>query len=239
MVSSNVYFKQDDKKIYHIHCKTLDKKEVIDEALDVVMQVIKKAISEGESIIETTFYENDKEVDYDGVFWGKVANLKESRDKVEEYIAFILNIFETDEEHYWEGDEVQLADIAAYKFAMADKQYIPFYAKCLKCWDMGHEVFQSEHIEEIISKYGWIPEIEELIIARATCNGQHDAEQIEELEELILEHNEPLEDSEFYIRFVRAIEDKLMTGSGWENYAEYAFPTKRLLEAAQNIKEKI
>ncbi len=228
---------------YQIYCNKLDTKNAVSKAIDTVIYIIKDSIEKnGDAVINMTFYE-EKELmggTYNELFWDKIASSEEHHDKIDEYIAFITDIFENDDNEYWEDDEIQLAEIAAYRFAMNHKRFIPFYTRCLSAWDMSHEVYQGEHIHDIVMKYDWNEEIEDLIIARATCGGQHDAEQLEELEEKILENNEPLENSTFYKKLVLRIDEVcLETTKDWEKYAEYTFPTKRLLEAALHIKEQL
>lgn len=117
----------------------------------------------------------------------------------------------------YEDDESPLGGFAAYKMAMTDKSFLPYFAELLGCWDMDHEVHEGDYIQKIIKKYGWCTEVGDIIISRSSEGaGQHGFEQLQYLEGFIREHNEPLEESDFFKKLVQAVIDMYGT-SIWKD----------------------
>ncbi|MEH0154458.1 hypothetical protein V6R21_09960 [Limibacter armeniacum] len=226
------------KDFFHIYTGVLDNKETLDHTIQVIIDVIQDYLKTPQSVfLNTAIYKNFKQIEdsensYNEAFWSIVANFPPCHNKAEEYLVFVLEILKNEKSDIWENDASQLGQQAAYHLALADKRFIQYYAQLLEVWDMAHEVDQAEEIDEIIDKYEWCPEIEELIFIRSTCRGaigQHGREQFEQLSDLIVKHSEPLEENAFFRRLVSAY----FRGYSKETIAKMDF-NPRLIEAALN-----
>lgn len=137
-------------------------------------------------------------------FWGKLLEKKERYPLAAKYLQACIDRLK--EYQYLYEDECFLGSRVAYKLAMTDKYFLPFYAELLSLWDMDHEVEELEWIEEIATHHGWCKGVEEIIIIRSTTGcGQYGTEQLCNFANFIRRHNEPLVESPFFVRLVEAI----------------------------------
>jgi hypothetical protein len=71
----------------------------------------------------------------------------------------------------WEHDETQFGEPLLTYLSLIDVQFVPFYTRLLRLWDMGHAVHQGEAVTEIINKYKITPETEDLILCYNETTG--------------------------------------------------------------------
>ena len=210
---------------YHIFCDTLESRESFKKVFSIIEAIVrdyeaKKGYETDEHML-MFFYENDIHLyppasekfwkPYDNsIFWEKFASHSEYFDLAEEHLAYALEKNKVINEGFntiWETDMMQFGNAAVFNLALSDKRFISHYCRFLHTWDMYQEGFQSDEISELIKKYDWCPEIEELLIARATCDGHGDYEDLAEWEPFILKHNPELQESKFFKRLVFSIRE--------------------------------
>jgi len=145
-------------------------------------------------------------------FWDRVAAFPPCWPAASTFLETILsfNDREPDDPYAyegWEEDELQICEVAVTALAVVDLQFVPLYLRFLKYWDLGHEVFQTQEITAICNRHGWCDEIEELLITRASIDGQHGPEQVVfEQRDFIKAHCRPLDGSPFFRRLVTAMD---------------------------------
>ncbi|CAM1369847.1 protein of unknown function [Tenacibaculum soleae] len=173
-------------------------------------------------IFKCEFYENDIliEDNYISLFWTKIAKIKHAHDDIFIFLNLVKNHMKSGSVTKLDDENCGLGEHALYALSMVDIKFVPMYSEFLYLWDMGHEVMQSEEIEDIINQYGWCIEVENLIIARATCNGQHDFEDLESFEDLIKENVKDLSSSAFFKRLVYKTRDLVDEGE-WKDSLEW------------------
>jgi hypothetical protein len=107
----------------------------------------------------------------------------------------------------FEDEMYQLGQVAVSTLAMTDIRFVPHYIRFLKSWDLGHEVMQSQDIEQIFSAHGICPETEELLYVRAVETG-YGTGQIEVLFPVLQAHYGDFTKSDLFRKIVRALHAK-------------------------------
>ncbi|MCG7497495.1 hypothetical protein MHO82_11525 [Vibrio sp. Of7-15] len=142
------------------------------------------------------------------VIFTKFANDPMLSSKAVNFIFNVINWCKTNSSHLWQDDENPLAECAAYALCMHDEKYIPLYIELLLQNDMDHEVYQNEHIGNIIEKYGFSSDVLRLMAHRVggAC-GQHGQEQVGQYQSQLLDlfSNDPDQKSLFLTTAVQSI----------------------------------
>lgn len=191
---------------FNIYCPELDTYEAFESVIDKACVAVKSYDKKKHHyfFILNFIDSNNDEVD----FWDLLLEHPKNYPLGQKYLQTCINRLESFKFLY-EDDESPLGGFAAYQMAMTDKSFLPYFAQLLGCWDMDHEVNEAEYIEAIIGKYRWCKEVGDIIIARSSEGaGQHGFEQLQELEDFIRKHNNPLEESDFFKDLVKAVIDK-------------------------------
>lgn len=196
-----------DGSYYFIDCNDLTTPQNIEKALQATQAAIQHwhdlEKNKRPYCIELCFVDKDEnEVD----FWDKVAANEEVHSAAEKFIQYCIQCLEKDN-FIVEDDETPLAGIAIYKLCMADKVFIKYYCQMIPLWDLGHECNEYEYIENIVNTYDWCDEVADLILARAGSDGLYGLMQMRELSDFIINHNEPLEESDYFKKLVKAVYD--------------------------------
>jgi hypothetical protein len=107
-------------------------------------------------------------------------------------VHFLYNVFswsKLNSNSVWSDDEYNLGLFAAYSLSMHSQKYINLYSDMILVCDMNHECFQEQHIDNLIQKYGLVPEIVTLLSYRVSeCTGQHGWEQLNKYKSELVEH---------------------------------------------------
>ncbi|OKO70854.1 hypothetical protein AC628_29870 [Bradyrhizobium sp. NAS96.2] len=75
----------------------------------------------------------------------------------------------------WEHDETQFGEPVATHLALLDVEFVPYYTRLLRLWDMGHEVHTGGFVDDIVEKHSIRAETEELILVYTEqCGGSDD-----------------------------------------------------------------
>ncbi len=126
------------------------------------------------------------------VFWSVVAKLEtppaEVTRKLEDYFTRIETLISG-------GEQIpcsiaySLGEFEAMILASANRKYIPFYTRLLRCWDMTHESHQHyQTIGDLARGQGPCPEVDDLITTRLVeAPGLHGFDQFKELYPFICE----------------------------------------------------
>jgi hypothetical protein len=231
------YKKEDDR--YIIFCDDLDTKEGLEILIETLVKALSDFIRKGNALNRFDFVfsvkgeilnENELKI------WELLASREDVHESLLRYFNYTYILSELKHGDIWEKDEYSLAENAIYKCALTDKKFVVEYARMLLVWDMSHEVNQYKEIIDIIEKYGWCIEVEDLIINRVNCNGQHDSEFMREYADFILENNPDLENSSFFIKLVDFIYKSFDTHAEWERDAEYHLPKEFLVPAIERMR---
>jgi hypothetical protein len=120
----------------------------------------------------------------------------------------------------WELDEYQLGEVAACAFALVSRNFVPFYVRLLKVWDLDHMSHLPEAIEAIVKRHSICPEIEELLFELETSGYGHG--QAEALFPYLQEQYGDFPNSPLFRRMVETLHAKDLAWriSAHENYLE-------------------
>ncbi|MGB5988305.1 MAG: hypothetical protein WBG43_00980 [Marinifilaceae bacterium] len=218
------FSKEDD--VYTIYCNNIDTKEGVEVAINNIMAAIADYMITADEydFFEQEFIVDGKLIDsYEECIWEKLAAQKDSYEIIEKYLTYAEHIMKISSSEIWEDDECPLAEKATLYAALNNKRFIPFYTRFLQIWDMGHEVYQEEDIDAIIEKHGWCLEVEDLIVSRANCNGQHDECCLETHEDFIYENNKDFINSDFFAKFIIARHEESGTTIDWNDCLSFSF----------------
>ncbi len=124
------------------------------------------------------------------------------------FIDSVTNHCKTTTLELWGSEEDHLGEPGAYALCMYDEKYIPLYIELLLQNDLDHEVYQFEHIKNIVEKYGLTSNVIRLLANRVTvAHGQSGCENIEnhypQLMELFI--NQPEQKSLFLNTAIQSI----------------------------------
>lgn len=207
----NYYY---EDKYYHIKTSNLETIDGIKNALNTLTIAFSDYVKNGgrDDMFYCLFYVKGEllEEKYISSFWSIIGKNEDAHDAIFEYINILKSHIVSGGKSS-ETDQYGLGERAIYALSMIDKKFVPLYSEFLQLWDMGHEVCQAEEVEEIVEKYGWCIEIENLIIERSFCNGQHDLECLEIFEPFLKENITDLSSSDFFkkllCKFCKVIDD--------------------------------
>ena len=99
-------------------------------------------------------------------FFSEAASYPELRPLVVKYVKKIIKL---NDEHdtVWANDETQAGVNAVFNLIEASEEYMPLYIDLIRsCSDGEHDVYQFEHAQTILEKYGWKAETLPVIIQR-------------------------------------------------------------------------
>lgn len=158
----------------------------------------------------------------------------------EKLAVFIRNVVDwcnTREAELWQDDESQQAEFAAYALCMQDEKYIPLYREQLAASDLDHEVYQCDHINEIVDQYGLTPAVLGLLAERmGAAHGQCGADHSQELQpELLALFREQPEMQALYL--TSAVESVYRGSSGSRLWFESIRTIGRFIEDEQQREE--
>lgn len=219
------YKKEDDR--YIIFCDDLDTIEGLEFFIDSLIRVLSDFIKTGD---EFGFFEfalsinGEIKDEDDSKIWELLASNSEVHESLIKFFNYSSILCKMKGGTIWESDEYQLIENALYKCALTNKRFIVEYSNMLFVWDMSHEVNQYDEVVAIIKQYAWCSEIEDLIVARSTCGGQHDCEFLEEYTSFIIDNNPDFENSEFFKKLVDFFYTNFDSHAEWERDAEYLLP---------------
>ncbi len=239
---------------FHVYVEQLKSKADYEFVMDAMMSAIDCFDGLKENSYTEPYYcemylyvngellEEEEQVYYASeAFWGRAAQIPECFEKAEEFLQYCIQKVKSDKYKFWESEELQIGELPAYFLSLKDKRFIKYFADLLHHWDMGHEVYQAEFMDKLVELHQWCPEIHELIIARATSDGQHNFEQLQELETFITNHAEPLEENTFFIELVNRVqkfwgkEVQLWQGEASQKDIEYVFGKGKMGQAAWEL----
>jgi hypothetical protein len=110
-------------------------------------------------------------------FWKKASADPRLRQRVKDWLVRLEKTLQLAETHQrstdslWEHDETQFGEPVASYMALLDVEFVPYYTRLLRLWDMGHEVHTGGFIDDIVTKYGIRTETEELILCYTEQHG--------------------------------------------------------------------
>lgn len=104
--------------------------------------------------------------------------LAEAPDRLAAFVAAVT-AFNRDHAVLWWSDERHAADRAALRLALSDRRYVAAFGAFVCSNDLGHEVDQGAHLDEVVAAHGWDEQTVPLAALRATvARGQHGASQV-------------------------------------------------------------
>jgi len=111
----------------------------------------------------------------DDAFFERACEYERCRDATAEFLrAFVAWRDRLDEEegtsamYAWTPGHRHTLLRAAFRLAEADPQYVTLYAEFIERTDLEHEGAQPDHVDALVEKHGWTPEVETLLAARVT-----------------------------------------------------------------------
>ncbi|MGB5988304.1 MAG: hypothetical protein WBG43_00975 [Marinifilaceae bacterium] len=237
-IKETLRYKMEGDK-YIIFCEDLDTVEGLESFIDSLIRVLSDFIKVGD---EFDFFEfalsikGEIKDEDDSKIWELLASKEEVHDSLIKFFNYSSILCKMKGGTIWESDEYQLIENALYKCALTDKKYIVAFSNILFVWDMSHEVNQYDEVAAIIKKYAWCSEIEDLIIARSTCGGQHDYKFLKEYTSFIIDNNPDFENSAFFKKLVDYLYKNFDTHAEWERNAEYHLPKEFLVPAIERMR---
>jgi len=115
-------------------------------------------------------------------FWMNASRNPQSRRRITEWIGRVEEVLRLPESlslptsGLWEHDETQFGEPLVTHLALVDVQFVPFYTRLMRLWNMSHEVHMGEVVTEIVNRHGITPETKKLIscYTEVTGSDEHD-----------------------------------------------------------------
>jgi len=110
-------------------------------------------------------------------FWTKASAVPHLRQRTKDWLVRLERTLKLAETHsrstdsLWEHDETQFGEPLATHMALLDVEFVPYYTRLLRLWDMGHEVHTGGFVDDIVNKHGIRAETEELILCYTEQTG--------------------------------------------------------------------
>ena len=112
---------------------------------------------------------------HESEFWPMAVKFPNLHEQIAQYVKQVNN---TDYATSFQDEFHASGGFAIAELCLADKKWCGLLGKLLLLWDMEHETFQLELIDELVERYGSCDEILQLLAYRISADGQHSDEQI-------------------------------------------------------------
>jgi len=151
-------------------------------------------------------------------------------------------------EGLWEDEYTQFCEPLISYLANCDIEFVPYYTRLLRRWDLMHEVKQLEVIDAIFRKFGACAETEELLYCRVVeTEGQHEIDQVEKLFPFLQEEYGDFTKSLLFRRMVarwhaKELELRTETANAWNSAEWFIFKGcshKELEDGAKRILDDV
>lgn len=112
---------------------------------------------------------------HESEFWPMAVKFPKLHEQIAQYVR---QVNYTDYSSSFQDEFHASGSFAIAELCLADKKWCGLLGKLLLLWDMGHETFQLNLIDELVERYGSCDEIWQLLAYRIMADGQSADEQI-------------------------------------------------------------